>query len=644
MGSFCRSGLLLLSVWIGIVTVITDRVGATCVCDSASEKSRKLHKKRDVAFETASFGGDGFKRPLGGSKLYTNDEYLDNYAVSDGCVSEQIHLTLGDTYGSMIISYASFGNETIDSAVTYYASGSSASSATTVDGVAYSYSQLLFVKKNLYDPFMGAPESNAAIILARQNTSRWAFVESSGLHWSNWYNYTTIQLNAFPYNNPYGTYNSPLLHTVEIKGLTPGTTYYYTVAGSCTQYEFVIPVQSSYPMTVGLTGDIGQTQVSAASVSALEAMNPAAVFLVGDLSYADGWTFLWDSFGALMEPLAANVPLLTTGGNHEIDNGENWMSYMTRYPTAYRGSGSTNPCYWAREVGVMNVIAICSYAGFHNSSLQYRWLAKYLSTSIDRTRTPWIVVMMHIPLYNSNKASHWMEGELMRRALEPVFYQYGVDIVLAGHVHAYERTYPVFNGTVDNCGPTYINIGDGGNYEGWATTWWNISQSEAEAEGAGYAWSAFREDSFGVGQIEFLNDTVAAFNWHRHACGSDSPTDYYMNFSDSCVSPQDNSAQRMLTSDKVNIIRYPNSQCPNRYVSTATTTTSSSSSNNNMLPGGIIAVIVVFVVVFTFSMYFLYTLQANAKKNKGMDASLMPKGGVQITPVASPRASSVNEI
>ena len=55
----------------------------------------------------------------------------------------------------------------------------------------------------------------------------------------------------------------------------------------------------------------------------------------------------------------------------------------------------------------------------------------------------------------------------MKAALEPLFLQYQVNIVICGHVHAYERTYPVFNGTVDyKNGITYIVAGDAANFEG----------------------------------------------------------------------------------------------------------------------------------------------------------------------------------
>ena len=50
---------------------------------------------------------------------------------------------------------------------------------------------------------------------------------------------------------------------------------------------------------------------------------------------------------------------------------------------------------------------------------------------------------------------------------EPLFNQYGVDLVIHGHVHSYERTNPVFQYKADatGCAPTYVTIGDGGNLE-----------------------------------------------------------------------------------------------------------------------------------------------------------------------------------
>ena len=58
---------------------------------------------------------------------------------------------------------------------------------------------------------------------------------------------------------------------------------------------------------------------------------------------------------------------------------------------------------------------------------------------VDREKTPWLIVLMHVPIYNSNEA-HFMEGESMRAVFEKWFVRYKVDVVFAGHVHAYERS------------------------------------------------------------------------------------------------------------------------------------------------------------------------------------------------------------
>jgi len=119
----------------------------------------------------------------------------------------------------------------------------------------------------------------------------------------------------------------------------------------------------------------------------------------------------------------------------------------------------------------------------------------------------------------------------------------------------------VYNNIPDPCGTVHLVIGDGGNREGPIGPWRNPVPS----------WSAFREASFGVGNIVFENASTALFQWHRHACGSSKKGDpyYAMNFSASCVSPVDNSAQRLLTSDRAHYRRPSKAQCPNKYKSTS---------------------------------------------------------------------------
>lgn len=69
---------------------------------------------------------------------------------------------------------------------------------------------------------------------------------------------------------------------------------------------------------------------------------------------------------------------------------------------------------------------------------QYQWLLHELP-KVNRSETPWLIVLVHCPWYNSYEY-HFMEGETMRVMFEPWLVAHKVDIVFAGHVHAYERS------------------------------------------------------------------------------------------------------------------------------------------------------------------------------------------------------------
>ena len=222
--------------------------------------------------------------------------------------------------------------------------------------------------------------------------------------------------------------------------------------------------------------------------------------------------------------------MLVTGGNHEIGSSEAWLHYMHRWPTPYREARSTSPLYWSVDVGPAHVVALNSYDHFVNDGdrLQRRWLEDDLS-SVDRSATPWLIVMMHAPFYNSNQA-HALEAELMRLAYEPLLLKYGVDVVLSGHVHAYERSDAggIYDAAPNPCGPVYLNLGDGGNREGGEAAW--VAPHPE--------WSAFRESSFGVGALDIINATHASYAWHRDACGAATAPHYDLAAND-CATPPD---------------------------------------------------------------------------------------------------------
>lgn len=93
----------------------------------------------------------------------------------------------------------------------------------------------------------------------------------------------------------------------------------------------------------------------------------------------------------------------------------------------------------------------------------------------------------------------------MRDAMESLLLKYNVDIVFAGHVHAYERVHRVYQSKLNPNAPVYINIGDGGNREGLATQYYTPAP----------VWSAFRQAEYGHGELRVLNTTHVHWSWQR---------------------------------------------------------------------------------------------------------------------------------
>ncbi|KAJ6852425.1 purple acid phosphatase 2 [Iris pallida] len=332
----------------------------------------------------------------------------------------------------------------------------------------------------------------------------------------------------------YYTYTSGFIHHCTLKHLKHDTKYYYEIGiGHTTRkFWFTTPpkVGPDVPYTFGLIGDLGQSYDSNKTLTHYE-MNPVkgqAVLFVGDLSYADNYpnhdNVRWDTWGRFTERSTAYQPWIWTAGNHEIDFapeiGETipFKPYTHRYHVPYRASGSTAPFWYSIKRASAYIIVLSSYSAYGKYTPQFKWLEAEFP-KVNRSETPWLIVLMHSPWYNSYNY-HYMEGESMRVMYEPWFVKYKVDVVFAGHVHAYERServsnvaYNIVNGLCmplpDPSAPVYITIGDGGNLEGLAT---NMTEPQPK-------YSAYREASFGHATFDIKNRTHAYYGWHRNQDG-----------------------------------------------------------------------------------------------------------------------------
>ncbi len=142
---------------------------------------------------------------------------------------------------------------------------------------------------------------------------------------------------------------------------------------------------------------------------------------VDDGRVADQWT----TFFTVERDLMRQSPLFGALGNHERDS--------EHYFSAFHLPG--NERWYSFNYGNIHfvVLQVDGYADYGPGSEQLTWLEDDLA----HTSQTWKVVCFHIPPYSSGPHGSDLD---VRAALEPLFTQYGVDLVFNGHDHAYERS------------------------------------------------------------------------------------------------------------------------------------------------------------------------------------------------------------
>ncbi len=324
--------------------------------------------------------------------------------------------------------------------------------------------------------------------------------------------------NASSYT--FGNYTSGLIHRVTASGLPLASTVYYIVGDASNGWSQEYAVRTSpgvgpsvVPYSFGLIGDLGQTNYSQDTVNHVinnTALN--SVLMPGDLSYADGEQPLWDTFQRMMQPLTATRPTFVASGNHELEvDISNPLDLLVAYNARFGGMPvdptnklQSGPAWYSFNEGPAHVIIVGSFSIYSEGSQQYQWLQQDLA-AYNRSLTPWLILIGHAPWYNSN-ADHTNDGQLMRLTLEPMLYAAGLNFAAWGHVHAYERSVPVYGGQPDPKGAVHVTLGDGGNREGLYTRWIDPQP----------VWSAFRASLYGHGELQIVNNTHALFTWHRN--------------------------------------------------------------------------------------------------------------------------------
>ncbi|MEP7024841.1 MAG: metallophosphoesterase family protein [Actinomycetota bacterium] len=343
-------------------------------------------------------------------------------------------------------------------------------------------------------------------------------------------------------------YNSTLL-----SGLTAGMTYHYSVSNDgvtwSTDSTFTTAHGDLAEFRFTAFGDEAASHSSAAPmVQLVSALKPAFHLIAGDLAYATptslkipdvaGFTpGQWDRYLEIIGPGARAIPWQAAVGAHEIEplDDDGYAGFVTRFPQAYdRSSGS--PVVRSFTYGNVafvqldgnDVSAQETVNTGYTAGRQTAWLHEQLAGYRSDASIDFIVAICNCCCYSTNQ-THGSDGGL-RNAWGPLFDKYEVDLVISGHVHAYERTNPVragqptrkvaSGGTVfpSGDGTTYICVGGGGN--GLYTTWYGATDAGdagAPTPPKVWRWSDGDTPSGGSGKPTDYTDTARGFSACRRA-------------------------------------------------------------------------------------------------------------------------------
>lgn len=263
-------------------------------------------------------------------------------------------------------------------------------------------------------------------------------------------------------------------HIVTVKGLLPDTKYYYsiggmkdTLQGGVSNYFYTLPPAGKTGfLRIGAFGDCGnnsinQRNVRDAFVNYLGNDYMNAWVLLGDNSYPDGADAELQAkfFNIYKDDLLKKYPLFPSPGNHDYHDIEfsaeraqrkHEVAYYQNFSMPVNGESggvaSGTKAFYSFDIGNVHFLSLDSYGKekdqyrlYDTLGPQVEWVKKDLEANQNRE---WVVAYWHHPPYTMGSHSSDGVGELakIRENFIRILERYGVDLVLCGHSHDYERS------------------------------------------------------------------------------------------------------------------------------------------------------------------------------------------------------------
>lgn len=212
--------------------------------------------------------------------------------------------------------------------------------------------------------------------------------------------------------------------------------------------------------------------------TAVERMRPLFNLVNGDLCYANlsgDRVRTWSNWFENNSRSARYRPWMPAAGNHENELGNGpigYSAYQTYFALPDSGADAELRGMWyAFTAGAVRVISlnnddVCyqdganSYVHGYSGGAQRRWLERELERSSGDPDIDWIVVCMHQTAVSTADRTNGADLGIRENWL-PLFDRYGVDLVVCGHEHHYERSHPI-RGTLPTDTLTPIPVEPGG--------------------------------------------------------------------------------------------------------------------------------------------------------------------------------------
>ncbi len=249
-------------------------------------------------------------------------------------------------------------------------------------------------------------------------------------------------------------------HRAELTDFDPALPLRYRVRnGDVASAEFTLRPQPRGAFRFAHFGDHGNTAYSRAVREGILRRGSDFVLIAGDLSYANGEQPVWDEWFNQTEHLMAQIPVMCCPGNHEDKDG-NGAAYRTRF--SHPGKGT----FYSFDYERVHFMVSTGGALISDGTLPAELLRIETDLAMAALRRAageidFIVFLQHFTIWTDEEGRSPANPTLI--ALEEhIMLLYGVDLLLVGHDHGYQRSKPMGLGLPLPFGYTQVCGGGGG--------------------------------------------------------------------------------------------------------------------------------------------------------------------------------------